>query len=82
MGARIKQAAIKGLKLVTADPRRIELADYGQIHLGMRPGTNAALLNGLAHVVIRDGCSVWSAAAEQPAGGLLVTSAGFRSSLL
>ena len=29
VGARIKQAAIKGLKLVTADPRRIELADYG-----------------------------------------------------
>jgi len=55
VGARIKQAAIKGLKLVTADPRRIELADYGQIHLGMRPGTNAALLNGLAHVIIRDG---------------------------
>ena len=55
VGARIKQAAIKGLKLVTADPRRIELADYGQLHLGIRPGTNAALLNGLAHVVIRDG---------------------------
>src|SRR5919112_298069 len=55
VGARIKQAAIKGLKLVTADPRRIELADYGEVHLGMRPGTNAALLNGLAHVIIRDG---------------------------
>jgi formate dehydrogenase major subunit len=55
VGARIKQAAIKGLKLITADPRRIELADYGQLHLGMRPGTNAALLNGLAHVIIRAG---------------------------
>ncbi len=54
VGARIKQAAIRGLKLITADPRRIELADYGQLHLGNRPGTNAALLNGLAHVVIRD----------------------------
>ena len=48
VGARIKQAAIRGLKLITADPRRIELADYGQLHLGIRPGTNAALLNGLA----------------------------------
>jgi formate dehydrogenase major subunit len=55
VGARIKQAAIKGLKLITADPRRIELADYGEVHLGNRPGTNAALLNGLAHVVVRDG---------------------------
>jgi formate dehydrogenase major subunit len=55
VGARIKQAAIKGVKLITADPRRIELADYGQLHLANRPGTNAALLHGLAHVVIRDG---------------------------
>jgi formate dehydrogenase major subunit len=55
VGARIKQAAIKGLQLITADPRRIELADYGQLHMANRPGTNAALMNGLAHVVIRDG---------------------------
>ncbi len=68
VGARIKQAAIKGLKLVTADPRRIELADYGQLHLGMRPGTNAALLNGLAHVVIRDGLTDPSFIAERTEG--------------
>ena len=29
VGARIKQAALRGMKLVTIDPRRIELADYG-----------------------------------------------------
>jgi formate dehydrogenase major subunit len=55
VGARIKQAALRGLRLITADPRRIELADYGALHLGNRPGTNSALMNGLAHVVIRDG---------------------------
>ncbi len=55
VGARIKQAALHGTKLITADPRRIELSDYGELHLPMRPGTNAALLNGLCHVVIRDG---------------------------
>ena len=54
-GARMKQAALKGTKLVTADPRRIELADYGVLHCPVHPGTNAAFLNGLAHVVIRDG---------------------------
>ena len=68
VGARIKQAAIKGLKLVTADPRRIELADYGQLHLGMRPGTNAALLNGLAHVIIRDGLVNEAFVAERTEG--------------
>ncbi len=54
-GARMKQAALKGTKLVTADPRRIELADYGALHCPVHPGTNAAFLNGLAHVLIRDG---------------------------
>lgn len=54
-GARMKQAALNGTKIVTADPRRIELADYGVLHCGLRPGTNAAFLNGLTHVLIRDG---------------------------
>ncbi|HVW19362.1 MAG TPA: formate dehydrogenase subunit alpha [Solirubrobacteraceae bacterium] len=54
-GARIKQAVIAGMKLVTIDPRRIELADYGDLHLGPRPGTNSAVLLGLAHVLHRDG---------------------------
>ncbi len=53
-GARMKQAALAGTKIITADPRRIELADHGVLHCGIRPGTNAAFLNGLTHVVIRD----------------------------
>jgi formate dehydrogenase major subunit len=55
VGARIKQAALRGCKLITIDPRRIELADYGAIHLAPRPGTNAAVVLGLCHVVHRDG---------------------------
>jgi formate dehydrogenase major subunit len=55
VGARIKQAALRGMKLVTIDPRRIELADYGVLHLSPRPGTNAAVLLAIAHVVERDG---------------------------
>ena len=55
VGARIKQAALRGCKLITIDPRRIELADYGQIHLAPRPGTNAAVVLGLSHVVRREG---------------------------
>ena len=46
-GARIKQATLRGMKLVTIDPRRIELADYGVLHLSPRPGSNAALMLGL-----------------------------------
>jgi formate dehydrogenase alpha subunit len=55
VGARIKQATMRGLRLVTIDPRRIELADYGVLHLAPRPGTNAAIMLGLEHVVLRDG---------------------------
>jgi formate dehydrogenase major subunit len=55
VGARIKQAALRGCKLITIDPRRIELADYGQVHLAPRPGTNAAVALGLCHVVLREG---------------------------
>jgi formate dehydrogenase major subunit len=55
VGARIKQATLRGLQLVTIDPRRIELSDYGVLHLSPRPGSNAAVMLGLAHVVARDG---------------------------
>ncbi len=55
VGARLKQAALRGCKLITIDPRRIELADYGVLHLSPRPGTNAAVVLGLCHVVRRDG---------------------------
>ncbi len=55
VGARLKQAALRGCKLITIDPRRIELADYGAIHLSPRPGSNAAIVLGLCHVIRRDG---------------------------
>jgi formate dehydrogenase major subunit len=55
VGARIKQATLRGMRLVTIDPRRIELADYGVLHLAPRPGTNAAVMLGIAHVLERDG---------------------------
>jgi formate dehydrogenase major subunit len=55
VGARIKQRVIAGARLVVVDPRRTELADYADIHLRPRPGTNVALFNGLAHVLVADG---------------------------
>jgi formate dehydrogenase major subunit len=55
VGARIKQAALKGAKLIVIDPRRIELADYAKIHLRPRPGTNIPLLNAIAYTIIDEG---------------------------
>ena len=55
VGARIKQAVLHGARLIVIDPRRIELADYAEVHLRPRPGTGVALLNAMAAAVIEEG---------------------------
>jgi formate dehydrogenase major subunit len=54
IGARIKQAALHGAKLIVIDPREIELAGYATLHLRPRPGTNIPLLNALAQTIIAE----------------------------
>ncbi|MBI2816708.1 MAG: formate dehydrogenase subunit alpha [Acidobacteria bacterium] len=54
IGARIKQAVLKGTSLIVIDPRRIELADYADHHLQVRPGTNVPLLNAIAHTIVEE----------------------------
>jgi formate dehydrogenase major subunit len=54
-GARIKQAARRGAQLIVLDPRRTELARLADLHLQLRPGTNVALLNGMGHVLAKEG---------------------------
>jgi formate dehydrogenase major subunit len=56
--SQMKRRLREGAKLIIADPRRIDLvrtphikADY---HLKLRPGTNVALINSLAHVVVTE----------------------------
>jgi assimilatory nitrate reductase catalytic subunit len=43
-----------GGKLIVADPRRSATAQWAALHLRLRPGSDAALANGLLHVLIRD----------------------------
>lgn len=54
VGARIKQAALGGVPLIVIDPRQIELAQYAQVHLALRPGTNVPLLNSLACTILEE----------------------------
>jgi formate dehydrogenase major subunit len=54
IGARIKQQTLRGAKLIVIDPRQIELARYATVHLALRPGTNIALMNALAHVIVEE----------------------------
>jgi assimilatory nitrate reductase catalytic subunit len=44
-----------GGKLIVVDPRRSQTAHASTTHLQLTPGTDAALANGLLHVLIRDG---------------------------
>ncbi len=43
-----------GGALIVADPRRSPTAQWAKLHLALRPGSDAALANGLVHVLIRD----------------------------
>ena len=55
IGIRIRQAVRqRGAKLVVADPRKIPITELATLHLQHRPGTDIALLNGLAHVLIAE----------------------------
>ena len=55
-GTKIRQAVRRrGLKLVVADPRRIDMVEFAVLHLRHRSGTDIALLNGLMHIILENG---------------------------
>ena len=57
--SRMKRRLRAGARLIVADPRRIDLVKSPHIkadhHLQLLPGTNVALLNAMAHVVVTEG---------------------------
>jgi len=57
--SQMKRRLRQGAKLIVADPRRIDLVRTPHIeaeqHLKLRPGTNVALINSLAHVIVTEG---------------------------
>ena len=57
--SRMKRRLHQGAKLIVADPRRIDLVQSPHVkaahHLPLRPGTNVALVNAMAHVVVTEG---------------------------
>jgi formate dehydrogenase alpha subunit len=56
IGTVMRRAVLhKGAKIIVADPRRIPLVQDAAIWLRQRPGTDLALVNGLLHVILRDG---------------------------
>jgi formate dehydrogenase major subunit/formate dehydrogenase alpha subunit len=55
-GTRIRQAVLRrGVPVVVADPRKIDITEFAALHLQQKPGTDVALLNGLMHVILANG---------------------------
>jgi len=57
--SQVKRRVREGAKLIIVDPRKIGLVRAPHIeaayHLQLKPGTNVALINALAHVIVTEG---------------------------
>ena len=51
----MKQAVDRGARMIVLDPRRPTIADHATRYVRFKPGTDIALLNGLMHVILREG---------------------------
>lgn len=56
--SRMKKRLRQGAKLIVIDPRKIDLVDspmiHADFHLQLRPGTNVAILNAMAHTILTE----------------------------
>ncbi|MGE5377172.1 MAG: molybdopterin oxidoreductase family protein, partial [Bacteroidota bacterium] len=56
----MKEAVEKyGAKMIVIDPRRIELVDFAEMWLPLKPGTNVPVLSAMAHVIVKEGLVNW-----------------------
>ena len=58
-GSLLRKRLRQGAQLIVIDPREIDLLNTAHLqanhHLALRPGTNVAMINSLAHVIISEG---------------------------
>jgi formate dehydrogenase alpha subunit len=52
---RMIKAKRKGAKIIIADPRRVPMVRFADLWLQHKPGTDAALLNGMMQVIMKEG---------------------------
>ncbi|MEK6222646.1 MAG: molybdopterin-dependent oxidoreductase, partial [Chloroflexota bacterium] len=51
----LKRAVRKnGAKLIVSDPRQIEMTDFATLWLQQRPGTDVAVFQAMAHVIVKE----------------------------
>ncbi|MGE3333503.1 MAG: formate dehydrogenase subunit alpha [Rhodospirillaceae bacterium] len=57
--SRMKKRIREGARVIVIDPRRIDLVRSphveAQVHLPLKPGTNVAIANALAHTIVTEG---------------------------
>src|SRR3989442_9326361 len=52
---RFRRAVAHGARLVVVNPKRVELCDQADLWLQQRPGTDVALFNAMARVIVDEG---------------------------
>jgi formate dehydrogenase alpha subunit len=52
---KMKEAVRNGAELIVADPRKIPLVKFATLWLRHKPGTDSVLLNGIMHVILKEG---------------------------
>jgi formate dehydrogenase alpha subunit len=55
-GTMIRQAIERrGARLVVADPRKIDITEFADLHIRQNSGTDVALINGIMHIILANG---------------------------
>jgi formate dehydrogenase alpha subunit len=68
VATRLYEAKRRGAKLIVADPRRIHLAEFADIYVGQKLGTDVALLNGMMSHILAQGLQDQEYIAERTEG--------------
>ena len=55
IATRVYRAKARGAKIIVADPRKIPMVLQADLHLQQRLGTDVALVNGLMHIILKNG---------------------------
>jgi len=55
IAVRFRRAVSRGARLIVVNPKRVELCDQADLWLAQRPGTDVALFNAMARVIIDEG---------------------------
>jgi len=55
IATRIFRAREKGAKIIVVDPRKTHIASYADLYLAEKSGTDVAVINGLLHIIIKEG---------------------------